>query len=278
MSPVWIADDSIIADRKASIKCYAAANIDLLKIKLGYKIFHKDLDVERSSVTGASFDWKKEGDLYICIIEVDVKDATLLQAFLSYGGIALHEWYVQDPSKSFNQNFVMHEVFDNQLKVLREILVDPDGNQKAQSFEIGVGLILSMLGFFVLQYGKVPNLTDGPDIIAATPNGNVLIVEATTGPINTKDKISKLARRTVLINKKLSGSGFGPTVVQPIMVTELAREEVDVDLKVASKHKIAVICREEIEELLRRITLSPNPEEYFKQAVELVPTMKELKH
>jgi hypothetical protein len=58
--------------------------------------------------------------------------------------------------------------------------------------------LLTLLGFSVANYGRIPKLQKGPDIIAITPSGHVGVVECTVGLINESDKLAKLVQRTAL--------------------------------------------------------------------------------
>ena len=84
-------------------------------------------------------------------------------------------------------------------------------------------------------------MDDGPDIIATTPGGNIGVVECTTGLLNAKDKLIKLAQRTVLIKEQLNRTGHGYLFVLPIIVTALPKSEVEAGLEQAGENRIALV-------------------------------------
>ena len=179
-TPTMIVDTSTITEGNAVIECHLAAGLDAPKLRLGYRVFHKD-SVSRESVNGSKLDWRQEGDLKVGTIRVPVGDASLLQVFVSYSGVSHHQWWVTDPLKTLNPRHAIHQVFDSDLEILRKLLLSPEID-KSQMFEAGVSTLFSLLGFSVCNYGRAPKLQDGPDIIAIAPSGNVGVVECTNVP------------------------------------------------------------------------------------------------
>ncbi len=273
-SPAFISDKSIINNEQASIELKASKGIDANKIKLGFKVFNKS-NIERFFVSGDKINWTNDDDLIIGHYNYDVKDANLLQAFLSYKEVALHDWYITDPQKQINQRYSIHSLFDENFETIRKYLLEPTKNP-AEDFEYGVASLLHILGFSILHYGQIPKLKDGPDIIAFTPMGNIAVIECTIGLLDKEDKLAKLIQRTVLIKEKLKGSGFGHLSIQPIIVSKLTRAEVTGHLEEAGKHNIAVVCKEELNELLNRVVFHPDPERLFKEASQLIPKSGQL--
>lgn len=267
--PALIADDSKITAGSAQIKCRLAEGAEIKKVKFGYKVLHAN-SIERGSITGDAFEWVTDGPSKLGTANVPTKDAPWLQGFLSYNGISLHQWWIDDPEKRLNQRHAIHELFDKDLAFVKRFLLTPDGKQN-RAFEHGIALLLSILGFSVLHYGKLSNMEDGPDIIAITPSGNVGVIECTTGLLNAKDKLVKLAQRTSLIKEDMKRAGHGHFPVQPVIVTALPKNEVEAGLEEAGRNGIAVVCKENIEELLRRVTLPQNPDVLFQEAQRLIP-------
>jgi len=122
-----------------------------------------------------------------------------------------------------------------------------------------------------MNYGRIPKLQKGPDIIAVTPAGNIGVIECTVGLLDENDKLAKVVQRTKLIKEKLTAAGYGHLQIQSAIITPLSRDEVAANLDTAGKHNIAVICKEDIEGLLTQVGLPPNPEKQFQDAKGLVP-------
>ncbi len=270
-SPAIIANTSIIKDGKGLIDCNISNGLDIRKLKVGYKILFKDI-TERGLASGNEFKLSVAPGFERVHIEISVRDASVMQVFLSYSDVALHQWWVFDPGKQLNPRYAIHQVFDPQLELLKEMLLKPN---KSMSFvfENAVSSLLSLLGFSASNYGRIPKLQEGPDIIAVTPAGHIGVVECTTGLLDENDKLAKLVHRTKLIREKLETAGYGYLKIQPVIVTPLMRNDVAANLESAGKHGIAVMCKENIENLINQIGFPLNPERLFEEARDLIPTV-----
>lgn len=270
-SPAWISNSSTIIGGEAVVECYAAKALSVGKLRLGYKIFRKDQQVDRASVSGDGFEWRDENDVRMGSCRIAVGEAALLQTFLSYNGNSLHQWWVTDPQKHLNPRHAIHQIFDPDLEILRKLLQKVEMD-KVYNFENAVSTLLSVLGFSVINYGRIPKLQKGPDIIAISPLGHIGVVECTVGLLDENDKLAKLVQRTKLVREKLAEAGYGYLQLQPVIVTPLSKNEVAANLEAAAKHGIAVVCKEDIEELLNQVGLPPNADRLFQNAKRLVPS------
>ena len=201
---------------------------------------------------------------------INGSEAVIECRFLSYDRISLHQWWVTDPKKHLNPWQAIHQIFDQDLELLSKMLLKPE-TDKPYAFESAVSTLLTLLGFSVANYGRIPKLQKGPDIIAVTPSGHVGIIECTIGLINENDKLAKLVQRTTLIKEKLADARYGHLQLQSAIVTPLSREEVAADLAAAGGHGIAVVCKQEIENALNRVGFPPNADRMFQDVKNLVP-------
>jgi hypothetical protein len=277
--PGWIGNGSTIENGKASIECFIAAALDIEKIKLGYESLPKD-SRERSSINGSMLEWRREGDVKIGTYRTQVGETPELQAFLSYESFCLHQLRVRDPQKHLNPRYAIHQVFDKDMVFLEDVLTNPKSFSKpksnkakefAKAFEGTISTLCYLLGFSVVNYGRIKKLQQGPDIIVVSPTGNIGVIECTVGLLNENDKLDKLVQRTTLIKEELASAGYGHLQLQPAIVTRLSRDEVAANLKIAEEHGIAVICEEEIKKLLDQVSLPPEPERIFQDMRGLVP-------
>lgn len=268
-SPVLITEASAIAGSDAVIECRLATALDIEKLRLGYKILHKE-SIERKSVSGSELDWRQDGDIKVGTYRTPVGNASLLQAFVSYADVSHHQWWVTDPQKRLNPRQAIHQVFDEDLELLRRMLLKPE-TDKPYVFENAVSTLLNLLGFAVSNYGRIPKLQKGPDIIAIAPAGHVGVIECTVGLLDENDKLAKLVQRAKLIRDKLNTAGYGFLQLQAVIVTPLTRDEVTANLDAAGKHDIAVVAKEDIEEMLNQVNLPPNADRLFEDAKRLVP-------
>lgn len=269
-TPGTIGVASIITGGEAVIECRVARALDLGKVRVGYRILDKSQRIDRGSVTGDAFEWRDESDLRVASHRVLVGEASLLEAFLSYDRVPLHHWWITDPEKRLNPRDAIHQVFDQDQEVLRRMVLTPE-TDKPYAFEAAVSTLLSLLGFSVANYGRIPKLQRGPDIIAFSPLGHVAIIECTVGLLDENDKLAKLVQRTQLIKDKLAKAGYGHLELQAAIVTPLPRNEVVAHLATAGEHGICVVCKEDLERLLSQVRLFPNAERMLQDAKRLIP-------
>jgi len=271
-SPAWIGNESTIINGEARIECYVASALNTGKIRVGYTVVQKD-SPERRSVDGSTFQWHQENKLKIGTCRIPVGDAPSLQAFLSYDRFCLHQRWVKDPQKYLNPRQAVHQVFDKDMRFLESALLNSE-SRNAKEFEDAVSTLFYLLGFLVVNYGRITKLREGPDIIAISPAGNIEVIECTVGPPNEK-KYEYLNRRTMLIKEKLISAGYGDLQIQPAIATPWLRDKVGANLTAAGERSIAVICGEEITKLLAQVNLPPNPEKIFQGLEEMVPGVNE---
>ncbi|MHB1956527.1 MAG: hypothetical protein ACYCOU_22580, partial [Sulfobacillus sp.] len=144
-SPVMISDVSAITGSDAVIECRLATALDNEQLRLGYKVLRKE-SIERRSVIGSALEWRQDGDIKIGTYRALVGNASLLQAFVSYAGVSHHQWWVTDPQKRLNPRLAVHQVFDEDLELLRRMLIKPE-TDKPYVFENAVSALLNLLGF-----------------------------------------------------------------------------------------------------------------------------------
>jgi len=265
-SPGAIEAASTIIDGKALIQCRVAKALTVANLRVGHNIVGKNV---RGSIMGDKLQWREEKGVFIGSHMVAVGEAPMLRGYLSYDGTLLHRWLISDPAKRLNPRCATHETIDPTLDVLRAMLLTP--GRDSTSFEGAVSTLLTLLGFSAGYYGSLPRFQDGPDIIAFTPSGRVAVVECTIGLPNLKDKLSKLVQRTRLIEGKLTDAGYGSLQVQPVIVTPLSRDELAVGLNDARQHRVAVMCKSNLEDALSQIALPPETDQFFQQLKRSIP-------
>jgi hypothetical protein len=114
-----------------------------------------------------------------------------------------------------------------------------------------------MLGFQVFHLGGIEQTQDAVDLIAASPNGDLLLVECTTGVLKT-DKVSNLLSRATVVRAALANGGFSGRRVVPIIATTKSEDEVFADIGAVEKDGALVVCREQIEEWLTLSAARPD--------------------
>ena len=274
-APGQIDSCSIIADGNGVIECRIAKALDISKLKIGIRAFGKNHEIMcRKSLKGDLIEWHEADESRVGKCKIHVGDSPVLEAYLSYEGIPIDQSIVSDPQKHLNPRHVIHQFFDPSNDRLPLMLLKPD-KDKAHVFEGAVSTLLTLFGFSVSHYGRFPILQEGPDIIATTPRGHVAVVECTLGGLNQNNKIAKLVQRTHSIGKKLENAGHGDIEIQPVIVTLLSRGEVVAELEAARANGIAVVCKENLEEVLKQIELPLNANQFFSDLKKLIPSPKD---
>jgi hypothetical protein len=276
-APGKIDGRSKIIDGKGVVRCRVARGLDSKKFKFGCRVFQRNREILRPSASGADFEWSDDEDFRVGEYLFPTGDAPVLEAYLSYDGTPLDQLSVADPKQHLNPRHAIHQLFDPSLERLRQMLFSPekDKSQMSHVFEGAVSALFSLLGFSVSNYGRFRKLQDGPDIIATTLSGNVAIVECTLGLLDQNDKIAKLVQRAQQAREKLANAGYAATEIQPAIVTLCRRNEVAANMDVARDHGIAVICRENLEDLLNQVSLPPDAEQLYSELEKLVPESKQ---
>ncbi len=268
-APIGISEESRIDKGEAIVICRAAPGFEVSKLKIGYKVLRKD-STDRSFVMGDALRWKDEQSFLQGELRIPVNDSAVAHVFASYEGTVLQQWWLTDPTKHLNTRNAVYEIFDKDLSVIKRFLAG-QGNNRSDDFEGGISLLLYLMGFSPAHLGITKLLGDGPDILASTSQGNLAVIECTTGMLNEANKLAKLIKRSTLIRQQLASSGYGHILVQPIIVTPLERASVQAELDEAGKYGIAVVCKEELESLVRDIRVASDSDSFLIKAKELIP-------
>lgn len=268
-APGFITNESIIRNNRAIIKCRTAKKININEVKIGYKLIDKDTIV-RANIPGNKITWQLVDDLYYGQCNIEVGEANVALIIFSYNGEALHQWWITDPDKHLNPRQAIHQLFDANQELLGKMLMKPE-TSKPYEFEGAVSALINLLGFSVSNYGRIPKLQRGPDIIAIAPAGHIGVIECTVGLLDENDKLAKLVQRTKLIRENLASAGYGFLQIKPIIVTPLLRAEIEANLDDARKYNIAVICKEDLDDLLKLVIVSPNPDKLFEEINRFIP-------
>lgn len=263
-------DTSKLSSEELHLEVKLASGIDHKEVRVGYRLI-PDAPTSRTSIMGTALTWTDDESLSRGKIDIPMKDVTAAHVFVSYRDQAFDKWWVANPDRHLNFRVATYEPFDVGRAVLRDALGE-SADRKAGDLENGIGILLSLCGFSVAQMGQISRLREGPDLIAVTPRGEVLIVEVTTtGVLDTKDKLSKLVSRSQQLKQHLAKSGWGHLPVQPVIVTSSPRKQLS-DLDKAKANGIAVAALEDTVALFERLVVPQDVSEVFRAIGQLVPT------
>ena len=135
-------------------------------------------------------------------------------------------------------------------------------NPDSDEFEAGIANLMWVLGFSVIHLGSTDKTTKAADVLASTPNGNILVLECTTGSLKS-DKVSILEGRAKAIRQSLVASGNSHLRVLAAIVTSRPLEEVRIRRDEVLKEGILVLTREDFKASFDRTLLYPNADRIF---------------
>lgn len=184
--------------------------------------------------------------------KIQVPRAAVVQAYASYSGIVYHQGWIADPSMAQNPRRASYEAFDRELASIADFLAKQPGKGNARDLESGVAWLLWMLGFSVTNLGQTPKLQEAPDLIATTPQGHFAVIECTTGPLKTDNKLPLLIERSEIVRSRLEASNNQHLKVLPVIVTSKKRSEIRGDIEQAERLGVLIITAETLAAALPR--------------------------
>lgn len=259
--------ESKVNDGVATIYVDLAKGLDISNFSLGVRqskdgISTLPTEVIRFTVQGDAFDWSEEEVSMRGVTKVQVGKTDLLQCFANYRGINYDNYWLSDPKISRNARRLTLGAFDQNLELTGKILLEYEDKQKnSNAFDVGVSWLFWMLGFSTTQL-DVQNITrpqEAPDLLFCDDRSNFLVVEATVGAIQNKQKLDKLWERTQLVRETLEKASLGHLEVLPVMVTRQPAKMVEQHLELARKLGISVVTNEMLSKLLQRTSFPPEP-------------------
>ena len=264
-----ISPESVVDGTKARIAIELADSLPRESATIGYRIFGRNQGIKRGILNSASLSWSNRTDVWCGIGEIEVPPGAIVDCIASIAGIAQQHHWINDPKIAQNPRRSVHEAFDGGLGVLRELI---EKSQKkgvdARELEMAVSWLLWLLGFSATHIGGTGKTSDAPDLIAATPLGNLIVIECTTGILKEDSKLPHLCQRTEKIRQSLTNSGNQHVRVLPMLVTTKSRDEVKSELEQANKLGVLVATKEDFNEIISRTAFLPNPDRLYLEGEE----------
>jgi hypothetical protein len=269
-------DNSKISGETAHIVIRLANTLDVQGASLGYREITRGR-INRGVLKGPQFSWKQADGMQVGTFDLAVSKAAILHCYATYKEVAQTHWYITDPTTSQNPRREVVESFDSGLAIVKTFLSRPHSKgQDARDFEVAVSWIFWMLGFGTVQMGSTARTQDFADLILTTPQGQIAIVECTTGLLRADNKLPKLVGRYATVRQRLDQSNNGHVKLLPIMVSTLPRAELQADLEQAEKLGVLVLAKEELDQIVIRTAVGANnPDEVFSEAEKRVRTAQE---
>ena len=259
---------STIKDTKAMLCQVLLKGFNPEKASLGYIVYGGNRALKRGSFNGAEMTWSTDLEIQRGRISLVVEPGSVVKCFARYAGVTHHETWVDDPSISQNQRRTAYATFDEGLSGMKALLEGPYvKGRDARQVETALSWLLWMIGFSPIQIGGVSKTQTAPDLIVAAPNGNLAVIECTTGLLNADKKLPQLAARTVQVRKKLDAAGNPGTRLISLLITTRTRDEVASELDQAHQSNILVATKEDIDRAISQSLVSMDANALYELAV-----------
>lgn len=209
---------------------------------------------ESGSPESRVFPWKlgrtaSSGGLWRQRFEVGRFSAA--QFFLQVGERAVDALHLRGEGVS-NLRRLVYEGVDPSSKNLAMVL---SNRTDSTGFERGVRRLFHLLGFAVDGFAGEGRLTDAPDVLAFDEPGNLLLViECTTGSIDSEGKLGKLIKRRALFESLAPEFDVRGVMISVLTENELSSAEVER----CARDRLILISYDELQELID-ITGASNP-------------------
>lgn len=235
-----------------SLEVDALPRFNVRRLTVGLRHFPGQLAEMRSQV-GHRLQWStavagvKKGKT-----SIPLPSADRALAMLVVGGVTSQRQWFGDPAKAVNQRLLSMQVYDKDLKLLRASLLEPTDGRK---FEQAIASLLFILGFTAV----IPLETDAPDLIVATPGGQLLVVECTIRAPDFPTKLTKLIERRIALSSTLA-QAEQTSRVHAALVCALPEERMNFDRSSVAKREVIAICHQQIVDALGEVNLPRNPD------------------
>jgi hypothetical protein len=253
LCPAVINARKCVADAdKVHVAVAVSSGLEKSRLTLSLVVRLENDQMKRQLLTDRDLTWS---------IAADEPGHVLAEQSFSYGvrvraawlsvnidALSVHADFLSRKDRLFGQRSKLLQVFDSNLDKLRDQVLSARGKE----FEFGVSSLLFLLGFVPCHIGGQTR-EDGPDIVALTPRGSVLLVECTTGPIAQENKLAKLVKRRKAVADAMAMQTIAPAKLLAVVVAQSPRDELSAELRSAAEANIAVVTREDVLDGLSRL-------------------------
>lgn len=198
--------------------------------------------------------WKKiKNHIRPGILATPLTNADSVLAMLTVAGRTVRRQWFLDPEKAVNSRYVATQLFDRDLKQLRQSVLEATDSVK---FEQGIASLLFLMGFA----SAIQLETQAPDILVTTPGGKLALIECTIRISDFQNKVGKLVERRNALKKSLEDTGHN-IQTDAFLVCGLPKAQIAVDQRQLTQHRITLLCREDISEAFAQLRTPSSPDE-----------------
>jgi len=258
-----ILHDNRIKSEKIKIGLIQNPPIKPNKLGMRYNLDDRRLKISKKSIE-KQIEYK---------IELPRLNTVTLDAILSYKNFIMDEIKLTIPSDelSYKHEAIIHNIIDKEYSILL-LGLKGKGKDKSNDFERAICWLFNLQGLRALYYGERKDLDSEVDIIAFSQQYNYLYpIECTIGPINNKDKLLKLVKKSNSIIKLFIGK-YPSIKVQPLLATCLESNEISLtDIQTAGRERIGILSLEYLTGLLSSSKYFINEKDLFEYFLERIP-------
>ena len=263
--PIRLGSATSLSSMRAQISVIALPSVATDQISFSLKTYQRPFAVRRLQFETRDLSWTSNNQFNVGTAQVDLPDCLSFEVFVRYRNEYVCRHFVRDVAKYPNSRLSIHKTIDKH-DALRRLLDTRDAND----FEALVALLFHILGFDAAYYGAASNLTDAPDLLLRLGN-NLYVVECTTGDIGRKGKLHRAYRRTQDLRAAAEIQELGLAVF-PVAVTNLERNATSGYWAEARNYELALVCKEELVQLLGTIEVPPTERWLTEQMKSYIPT------
>ena len=267
---------SEVKGTSATLGIWMAGNLEKSKARIGFRVLDRGKVCTRGAISGIDLQWEDEDLTSKGTATFEVPTAAIVQCFASYEGHAHHVQWRADPANFQNPRSAVLSLVDQGFQTMRGYL-QPDRplrSKAADDFEGAIAWLLWVLGFSTASFGTNAKTRDAFDTVAASPNGDFMVVECTLGLLRADSKLSKLNARSARLRELLDNSNMRHLRVLPVLVTAMSADEVRADIPSAEAIGVLVMTKENLEEALEEILRLPDANKLFERAITTVQEKK----
>lgn len=251
-------DKSSLSANQLQVILEAHPKLDLHQISLAIKTF-PGVGIKSRMQVGDQIKWEANGNgLQVGTVTLELEHADSVLAMLALGEITVRRQWIIDPDKAINPRYVATQLFDRDLKRLRQALFDSSDSVR---FEQGVSSLLFILGFAP----AIQIETQAPDILLQSPSGRLVLVECTLRTADFQTKVGKLVDRRNELRKHFESIG-SPHRVDAFLVCGTPEEQIAYRKEDLTKQEIFLISKENIEQAFNGIRTPQSPDQMLATA------------
>lgn len=251
-------DQSSLSSNQLQVTLEAHPELDPHRISLALRIF-PGVGIKSRKQVGDQIKWEaRDNRAQVGTVNLELEHADSVLAMLTLGEITVRRQWIIDPDKAINPRYVATQLFDKDLKQLRQALFDSSDSVR---FEQGVSSLLFILGFAP----AIQVETQAPDILLQSPSGRLALVECTLKTADFQTKVGKLVDRRNALRKHFESIG-SPHRLDAFLVCGTPEAQIAYRKEDLTKQEISLLSKENIEQAFNGIRTPQNPDQMLESA------------